>query len=36
MGLRKDAAPESCQVMPESLENFEPSLIRIKQGEKRK
>ena len=32
----RDAAPESYQVTPESLENFEPSLIRIKQGEKRK
>ena len=31
----RDAAPESYQVTPESLGNFEPSLIRIKQGEKR-
>ena len=29
-------APESYQVTRESLENFESSLIRIKQGEKRK
>ena len=32
----RDAAPESYQVTRESLENFESSLIRIKQGEKRK
>ena len=32
----RDAAPESYQVTGESLENFESSLIRIKQGEKRK
>ena len=34
----RDAAPESCQlqVTRESLANFESSLIRIKQGEKRK
>ena len=32
----RDAAPESYQVARESLENFESSLIRIKQGEKRK
>ena len=33
----RDAAPESYQVRPESLESFEPSLTcRIKQGEKRK
>ena len=32
----QDAAPESYQVTRESLENFESSLIRIKQGEKRK
>ena len=31
-----DAAPESYQVTRESLENFESSLIRNKQGEKRK
>ena len=31
----RDAAPESYQVTRESLENFESSLIRIKQGEKR-
>ena len=29
----QDAAPESYQVTRESLENFESSLIRIKQGE---
>ena len=32
----RDAAPESYQVTRESLENFESSLIHIKQGEKRK
>ena len=32
----RDATPESYQVMRELLENFESSLIRIKQGEKRK
>ena len=32
----RDAAPESYQVTRESLENFESSLIRIKQCEKRK
>ena len=32
----RDAAPESYQKTRESLENFESSLIRIKQGEKRK
>ena len=32
----RDAAPESYQATRESLENFESSLIRIKQGEKRK
>ena len=32
----RDAAPKSYQVTRESLENFESSLIRIKQGEKRK
>ena len=32
----RDAAPESYQVTPESLDKCEPSLIRIKQGEKRK
>ena len=32
----RDAAPESYEVTPESPTNFEPSLIRIKQGEKRK
>ena len=32
----RDAASESYQKTRESLENFESSLIRIKQGEKRK
>ena len=32
----RGAAPESYQVMRELLENFEPSLIRIRQGETRK
>ena len=32
----RDEAVESYQVTRESLENFESSLIRIKQGEKRK
>ena len=32
----RDAAPESDQVTGELLENFESSLIRIKQGETRK
>ena len=32
----RDAAPKSYQVTRESLENFESSSIRIKQGEKRK
>ena len=32
----RDAAPERYQVTGESLENFESSLIRIKQGERRK
>ena len=35
-GLPFNADPESFQVTPESLENFESSLIRIKHGEKRK
>ena len=32
----RDAVVKSYQVTRESLENFESSLIRIKQGEKRK